>query len=158
MIEATAVLAWAAAQGYDVINTSVGTMYLGLVQKFKDRLDEVYVAGAVLVSACSNLDADIIEYPAHFPSVISVAHADLPPLALERRARRMVEFRAAGVNVPAAWRAGATSTVTGSSFAAPHVTALVARLRERHPSWNATQVKAALYELARPAPNETGAA
>jgi subtilisin family serine protease len=62
-----------------------------------------------------------------------------------------VEFRAAGVDVPVAWRDGATAVVTGSSFAAPHVAALVARLRERHPAWNATQVKAALYEIAHPA-------
>jgi subtilisin family serine protease len=146
-----AALGWAAAQGYDVINTSLGSTYLALLGRFKPAVDGVYVAGSVLVSACNNLDPEIIEYPAHFASVVSVAHAALPPLALERCARRLVEFRAAGVDVPVAWRDGATAVVTGSSFAAPHVAALVARLRERHPRWNATQVKAALYELARPA-------
>ena len=145
-----AALAWAAAEGFDVINTSLGSTYLALLGRFKPCVDGVYVAGATLVSACNNLDPDIVEYPAHFSSVVSVAHAALPPLSLERAPRRLVEFRAAGVEVPVAWRDGATAVVTGSSFAAPHVTALVARLRERHPTWNATQVKAALYEIARP--------
>ena len=144
-------LEWAVAQRYDVINTSLGSTYLALLGRFKPAVDGVYVAGSVLVSACNNLDPDIVEYPAHFASVVSVAHAALPPLALERCARRLVEFRAAGVDVPVAWRDGATAVVTGSSFAAPYVAALVARLRERHPAWNATQVKAALYEIAHPA-------
>jgi subtilisin len=143
-------LDWAVRERFDVINTSLGTTYLALLAKFKPRIDAAYLSGAILVSACSNLDAEIIEYPAHFTSVISVSAATLAPLALERTAG-MVEFRAAGVDVPVAWRMGSVATVTGSSFAAPHVTALVARLREQYPQWNATQMKAALYELAAPA-------
>jgi subtilisin family serine protease len=143
-----AALDWAVERGFDVVNTSVGSTYLGLLARFKPRVDAAYLAGAVLVSACSNLDPEIVEYPAHFASVVSVMHGALPPLAVERVPRCLVEFRALGVDVPVAWRDGATATVTGSSFAAPHVAALVARLRECHRDWNATQVKAALYEIA----------
>jgi hypothetical protein len=38
--------------------------------------------------------------------------------------------------------------ISGSSFAAPHISALVARIRQVRPDWNACQVKTALYELA----------
>jgi len=145
-------LDWAASQGFDVVNVSLGTTYLSLLPKFKERLDRLYLAGCIVVSACSNLDPDIVEYPAHFTSVISVEQAKLATLALERTSR-LVEFRASGVDVHAAWRDGKMVSVTGSSFAAPHVSAIVARMKERHPHWNATEIKAALYALVSPSPS-----
>lgn len=143
-----AALDWAVAGGFDVINVSSGSTYLRLLPQFKRRVDAAFVAGSVLVSASNNLDPEIVEYPAWFPSVVSVAHAALPPWRVERVHGRLVEFRACGVDVLTAWAGGGWRTVTGSSFAAPHVTALVARLRERHPRWNAAEVKAALYAIA----------
>jgi hypothetical protein len=38
--------------------------------------------------------------------------------------------------------------MTGSSVAAPHVSALVARIRHLRPGWNVCQIKSAMYELA----------
>jgi subtilisin len=142
-------LEWAASRGFDIINTSLGTTYLATLAEFKRHLDALYLRRAIVVSACSNLDPEIIEYPAHFTSVVSVAHASLEAGRLERT-EHLVEFRAPGVDVEVAWRDGATRRVTGSSFAAPHVTALVARLRERLGPLNATQVKSMLYDLAVP--------
>lgn len=143
-------LDWANALRVDVVNTSLGSSYVALLAKFKRRVDAAFVSGAILVSACSNLDAGLVEFPAHFPTVVSVEHALLEGLSIERVHGRLVEFRAAGVDVRAAWKNGTWAALTGSSFAAPHVAALVARLRERHPAWNAAQVKSALYDLAEP--------
>lgn len=146
-----AALDWAIANGYDVVNTSLGTTYLGLLAKFKQRVDAAFVSRCIIVSASNNLDPDVIEFPAHFATVVSVSHAPVAPLALERVPGRLVEFRATGVDVRAAWRGGGWATLSGSSFAAPHAGALVARLREVHGAWNAIQVKAALYDVATPA-------
>ena len=50
------------------------------------------------------------------------------------------------VRVP--WKGGGYKTVSGSSYAAPHLAALAARIRELRPAWNACEVKTALYRLA----------
>ena len=74
--------------------------------------------------------------------------ADLAdPRALRRRPGQLAEFEARGEAVRTAWKDGERRTLTGSSFAAPHLAALLARLRECHMDWNACQAKAALYAL-----------
>lgn len=143
-----AALDWGIAGGYDVINTSLGTTYLALLAKFKQRIDQAFVAGTVVVSASNNYDARIVEFPAHFPTVVSVEAAALDPCVVERVPKRLVEFRACGVDVRVAWRRREWAIVTGSSFAAPHVAAAVARIKEREPACNAAQVKSRLYDLA----------
>lgn len=66
--------------------------------------------------------------------------------------------------VPAAWKGGGVSKVTGNSVAAPHITGIVARILEKHPSLTVFQTKGILRALAanvrrRPAgaPNAPGA-
>lgn len=143
-----AALDWGIEQGFDVINASLGTTYVALLARFKRRVDAAFVSGCVIVSASNNFDARVVEYPAHFPTVVSVEAAELPPLSIARVTRRLVEFRAAGVDVRVPWRDGTWAVVSGSSFAAPHVSALVARVKQARPQWNAAQVKSGLYELA----------
>jgi subtilisin family serine protease len=80
--------------------------------------------------------------------VISTHYADLKGLTIRRRPGQLVEFVAPGQDLRVAWKGGDYRVMSGSSFAAPHVTAIVARLREMRPEWNACQVKSALYSLA----------
>jgi len=49
---------------------------------------------------------------------------------------------------------GDTARASGSNFAVARVAALAARLQQRHPSWKAAQLKAAILALARPTPSE----
>jgi subtilisin family serine protease len=65
-----------------------------------------------------------------------------------------VEFGAWGVDVPIAWRDGGSTVATGNSFAAPHISALAALLRSKHPGLTSFEVKAVLAataDLAAPA-------
>jgi subtilisin len=50
------------------------------------------------------------------------------------------------VEVP--WTAGRTIHATGNSFAAPHITGLIARLLSKHPGLTPFQVKTVLHALA----------
>jgi hypothetical protein len=52
------------------------------------------------------------------------------------------------VNVAAAWRDGQTRVVTGSSFAAPQVVGLLARILSVAPGIDPLQAKALLRQLA----------
>jgi len=52
------------------------------------------------------------------------------------------------VDVDVPWSEGKTKRVTGSSFAAPHVTGLLARLLSVHPHLHPLEAKALLRRIA----------
>jgi subtilisin family serine protease len=109
--------------------------YFGL---FHDIADEAAFAGAVLVCAANNVPAPT--YPAQFSSVISVAaHDEQDPFGIDANPAPPVDFGAPGIDVQVAWLSGSTVISTGNSFAAPHVTGLVARLLSKHPHLTRTK-------------------
>ena len=59
-----------------------------------------------------------------------------------------VEFGAWGVDVPIAWKDGATTVATGNSFAAPHIAGLLALLCSKHPGLTPFEAKAILAATA----------
>jgi subtilisin family serine protease len=65
-------------------------------------------------------------------------------MGLAYNARPPVEFGARGIDVDVAWAEGGSITATGNSFAAPHVTGMVALMRSKHPWLTPLQVKAVL--------------
>jgi subtilisin family serine protease len=64
------------------------------------------------------------------------------------RAGSLVEFSARGVDVDVPWCGGATKKVTGSSFAAPQVAAMLACLLSEVPQITPVQAKALFQRLA----------
>ena len=56
---------------------------------------------------------------------------------------------APGVNIRTAWLGGDYKSLTGNSFACPHIVGIIALLLEAHPEMTPFQVKSALYALAR---------
>ena len=127
-------------RGYHVLNCSFGCKGLPrFVMPHKQWIDDAYVRGVHVVAACNNIDPREPEWPAHFPSVISVGIASPEEKLEEREAGfvhlpgELVEFAAAGDNIEVAWSGGTTRLETGSSFAAPAVAGVVARLLSVHP-------------------------
>jgi subtilisin family serine protease len=141
-------LHWGIDQGYDVINCSFTTQEAQQLARYKAAIDRAFCRNVQVVSACNNQEYWRVEYPGSFPTVISTSFADRPGLTIRRRPGELVEFVARGENVRVAWKGGQHRIISGSSFAAPHLSALVARIRQVKPEWNACQVKSALYELA----------
>ena len=139
-------LAWALDQGFDLVNCSFGSSARQDLPAFKALVDKAYCLNTWIVAASSNLDPALEEYPGAFPSVFTVTSANLE--AAERLVRRpgeLTEFAAHGANVRVAWKGGGHRLLTGSSFAAPRLTALLAGLRAEQPHWNACQAKTWLY-------------
>jgi subtilisin family serine protease len=140
-------LRWAIREGARVINLSLSTGredYFGL---FHEIADEAAFAGVVLVCAANNVPAPT--YPAQFSSVISVAaHDGQDPFGIDANPAPPVDFGAPGVDVEVAWLSGSTVVSTGNSFAAPHVTGLVARLLSKHPHLRPYEVKTVLRAVA----------
>lgn len=73
--------------------------------------------------------------------------------ALFYRPGNLVEFIAPGQDIVVAWLAGAIKKVTGSSFAAPYVAGLLARLISGCPSLSPLHTKTLLQKLASPLPS-----
>src|SRR6266516_3730354 len=103
--------------------------------------------GAALVTAANNFP--IPSFPCEYASVVSVgSHATNDPFLYYYNPAPPTEFGAFGIDVPCAWKGGGISKVTGNSVAAPHITGIVARILEKHPSLTVFQVKAILRALA----------
>lgn len=141
-------LHWAIDQGYDVVNCSFTTADTEFLADYKAAVDRAFCRNVLIVSACNNKAFWRVEYPGSFPSVISSDYAPLDGLTLRRRPGELVEFVAPGQDLHVAWKDSTCRVMTGSSFAAPHLSAIAARIRQVRPGWNACQVKSAMYELA----------
>jgi subtilisin len=143
-----AALHWGIDKGYHVINCSFTTADADFLGDYKNAVDRAFCRNVLIVSACNNYDYGRVEYPGSFPTVLSTDFGPLEGLSLRRRTGQLVEFIARGEKVRVAHIGGAYRLMTGSSVAAPHLAALVARVREIRRDWNACQIKSALYDLA----------
>jgi len=141
---------WQALErGYHLLNCSFGCGREDQVLQYKDWVDEAYVKGRHVVAACNNHDFMKREWPGHFSSVITVNFANVAQAeTFYYRPGNLVEFAARGQDIEVAWLKGGTKKVTGSSFAAPHLTGLVARLLSGYPNLSPTEAKALLHRLA----------
>jgi len=136
-------------RGYHILNCSFGCGREDHVLFYKDWIDEAYIRGRHIVAACNNQDFTKREWPGHFPTVITVNFTrSATPEMIRRRHGNLVEFEANGQDIAVAWLGGTRKQVTGSSFAAPHVTGLLARLMSGLPALSPLEAKALLRRLA----------
>jgi subtilisin len=138
----------AVERGYHILNCSFGCSREDHVLYYKDWIDEAYLRGRHIVAACNNQDFTRREWPGHFPTVITVNSARCDAAEVfYYRAGQLVEFEAHGQDVEVAWLDGTHKQVTGSSFAAPHVAGLLARLISGMPTLSPLQAKSLLATL-----------
>lgn len=115
--------------GYDILNCSLGCGKRDHVFAYKAWVDEAFVAGRHVVAACNNQYYAKEEWPAYFPTVCAVNFTREEERGhFYYRTRKMVSFAAAGTGLLVLWNGGSRRMVMGSSFAAPQVAAMLARL------------------------------
>jgi subtilisin len=146
-------------RGYQILNCSFGCALQNQILQYKAWVDEAYLRGVHVVAACNNEDFSKPEWPACFPSVIAVnmARTENDSVFYYRRGS-LVEFAARGVDVRVPWSGGRDKVVTGSSFAAPRLAALLARLLSIYPNLAPLEAKAILHETADPWDDRVAAA
>jgi subtilisin family serine protease len=138
-------------RGYHILHCSFGCSREDQVLQYKDWIDEAYLMGRHIVAACNNYDFLKREWPGHFPSVITVNFARTANSeALFYRPGQLVEFAARGDDLDVPWCGTRRKKVTGSSFAVPHVAALLARLLSLCPDLPPLAAKALLHKIADP--------
>ena len=139
---------WAADKGADVINMSVGGFPYS--QAIQDAVNHAWSKGAVLIGAAGNNARNEIFYPASYENVVSVS-ATQPEDEFSRWSSYgpKVDVSAPGSSVLTTnctagacpnrdW--GAHTYISGTSFATPNVSGVVALIRARYPSYTPAQV------------------
>ncbi|WP_040373582.1 S8 family peptidase, partial [Peribacillus psychrosaccharolyticus] len=145
---------YAVAQGVDVINMSLSGEYSETIETaVKKATDKGIVVVAASGNGGGNADAS---YPAALPNVLSVG-AIAPKDQVYERSNygSTLDIVAPGVSVLSTsllgdlgTDAGRYSTGSGTSYAAPHVAAVAALYKLKHPEATASQVEEALTSTA----------
>ena len=140
-------LRWAIEHGMHVCNLSLGTTKKDFFAALHEVTDQAYFKHIVLVTAANNFP--IPSFPSMYASVVSVAaHEEQEPHRFYYNPAPPVEFGAPGIEVRIPWKNHQWINATGNSFAAPHITGMVAKLLGNHPGLTPFQVKTILRALA----------
>ncbi len=141
----------ALARGYHVLNCSFGCRgQAKFILPYKEWADTAWLRGVHVVAACSNLDSSETEWPSHFASVIGVDLAETDTDDLYFRRDHLVGYSARGENVEVAWIGGGIQRQTGTSFAAPRVAGIAARILSVFPEMRPPMMHEALSSIAEP--------
>jgi subtilisin len=140
-------LDWAIENDIQVVNLSLSTSNEDYFALFHDLADQAYFKNMNVVCAVNNYPEASL--PSLYSSVISVAaHEGLDPFTYYYNPSPPVEFGAPGIDIDVAWNNKQYVNSTGNSFAAPHITAIVALIRSKHPELTPFQVKTVLLACA----------
>lgn len=139
---------YAVAHGARIINMSFGSSAQSV--SLAEALERAANAGVMLVAAAGNSATSAPSYPAALEGVVSVA-------ATYNNGRRAwfsnfgetVDFSAPGYQVETATFGGGTASVSGTSFSAPFVAGVAARVLAAHPGLNPVEVAARLVAFAK---------
>jgi subtilisin family serine protease len=137
---------WAIESGCRVVNLSLGTMNREHMAALHNLMDHAYFRDAVVVAAADNSGEE--SYPSSFSSVISVDFDHITDkFRILYRPNGRIEFVAPGVMVEAPTLGGRKILHTGSSFAAPHVSGIVALILAKNPELRPFEVKTVLHQI-----------
>lgn len=140
-------LQWVAQQEVDVVNMSLSTLRLALALRIGQAVDDLYAKHVPCICA-KGYQQDGRDYPTSFGASIGVTYDALQPAEIRYREGDRVEFVADGVDKIVAWQNGSTRKVTGSSYATPLVSGLVARMLAANPGMSVFEVKTLLKAYA----------
>ena len=134
-------ISWVASEGAKVISMSLEG---GASTTLQSAVAAAWNSGngAVIVAAAGNQGDATLAYPAGYPEVVSVAATDTRDArASFSNANSDVEIAAPGVDVLSTLPDGDYATMSGTSMATPHVSAVAGLLRQLFPSDNAAVIR-----------------
>ena len=142
-----AAIQWCIDNEMDVVNLSLGTTDVTFKKSLQEVCRKAVDAGVILVAAESNDGYE--SYPAVFPEVIGVIGGVIyEPDGFYYRKDQRIECVARGDEQRVCWLNGKHIMTGGNSFAAPHITGIIARLLEQHPKCSTQDIRLLLREKA----------
>ena len=149
-----AAIQWCIDNEMDVANLSLGTTDVTFKESLQKMCRKAVDAGVILVAAESNDEKE--SYPAVFPEVIGVTGGAIADLSIPQQAYepdgfyyrkdQRIECVARGDEQRVCWLNGKHIMTGGNSFAAPHITGIIARLLEQHPKCSVQDIRLLLKE------------
>lgn len=146
---------WSVANGMDIINLSAGTQTDSFA--LRSSVDKAYAAGLLVVAAAGNDGNDLgtgdtADFPARYPSVISVAAVDRNSArALFSSTGSTVEVSAPGVNILSTFPNNRYAYMSGTSMATPYVAGNLALMKQAYPHLTNEQLRQVLVSQVRDA-------
>ena len=135
-----AAIRWTIEQPMDVVNLSLGTTDVAFRDALTDVCRQARDAGVILVAAEHNDGRE--SYPAVLPDVIGVTGGKVRGRSgYYYRPGHAIECVARGDAQRVCWTDPPYVMVSGTSFAAPHVTGVVALIRQAHPGASLEEVR-----------------
>lgn len=130
---------WATNHGADVINLSLGNYQSSDV--LREAVGYAVEKDVILVAASGNDNTNQIGYPASYQGVLAVSAVN----KTRQRANfsnygKYVDVTAPGVNIASTYKGGKYAALSGTSMAAPHVTALAGLIRSLYPDLENNEV------------------
>ncbi|WP_128896036.1 S8 family peptidase [Longirhabdus pacifica] len=123
---------WAVDNGARVINMSLGNYAQS--EFLADAVQYAYEKNVVLVAATGNDSTEQPGYPAAYPQVLAVsATNEQKNRAVFSNFGDYVDITAPGENIPSTYPGNQYASLSGTSMASPHVTALAAMILSNRP-------------------------
>ncbi|MCK4865178.1 MAG: S8 family serine peptidase [Gammaproteobacteria bacterium] len=139
-------LKWALDQNIKLINMSLATSKKQWFQELFQLAEQAYEQNTIIVSSKRNFGG--LGCPAMFSSVISVDREDYEDkYQIGFRPKNLIEYDARGTEIEVLAPGGTYAIQTGTSFATPHVTGIVALMLQAYPDLTATEAKAILKSI-----------
>lgn len=143
-------LEWAIENDMDIINLSLGTTEDS--DLLREMVDRAYDEGIIIVGSAGNdqeelpLHTHTVNYPAKYESVIAVAAVNASNVrGFFSSVGAEVEVAAPGVDIVSTYLnengINGYAIASGTSQAAPHVTGMIALLKQKYPYMSNTQLR-----------------
>lgn len=138
---------YANANGANVMNLSFGSDQSSLMLQL--AINAAYANGVVLVASAGNNDTKAPHYPADCQHVLAVAAIkdDLKKAGFSNYGSA-IAVDAPGVGIVGPYWDGTWASWSGTSFAAPMITAEATLLRSLHPGWSVNAVQQQILSTA----------
>ncbi|WP_251548641.1 S8 family peptidase [Neobacillus muris] len=139
---------WAVDHGANVINLSLGNYQSSTL--LEDAISYALSKDVVVIAAAGNDNTNQSSYPAAYPGVLGVAAVDSNGKRAEfSNYGDYIDIAAPGVDIASTYLQGEYAALSGTSMAAPHVTALAGLIRSINPSLKNTEVMDVMRKTAQ---------